>query len=75
MKSPSAKQQKQDGVEGICPLLSIMRKEMYPCVKGGCAWYNVTKYASSTKRECIFISMNRNMHDTWLTIQNNKEEL
>jgi len=75
MKSPSAKKDNPKDVGGVCPLLSIMKNEPYQCLKGACAWYNVTAYPSSTKRECVVLSMNRHMHDTWLTIQNNKEEL
>jgi len=53
----------------VCPLFSIMKKEPYMCIKGACAWYNKVTNVRGITNECICISLNRNILDTWLTIK------
>jgi len=52
----------------ICPLFSMMNKEESPCIKGACMWWAPGNDDLQTPAECLIASINRNILDTWLTI-------
>lgn len=52
----------------VCPLFSMMQNKKHSCMYHKCAWYVKENKANAIPEECVFVGINRNLLDIWLTI-------
>jgi len=58
----------------VCPLMSIIHGEETNCILTRCNWYVRAKQEFNIGDECLFVGINRNLLDTWLTMRKAQDD-